>query len=88
MEHTFGKLSSVGVTEGVTVTGVKLEVAHCPALGVKVRLNVPGPAAIGLNKFGLDMPVPVHVPVKPPCDNGRLIEAAETQILAIGSRLT
>ena len=51
--------------KGYTVTSMVFGSRHCPALGVKVSVWTPGPAATGLNELLLT-PGPDQAPVMPP----------------------
>jgi hypothetical protein len=56
---------SAGVVAGLTVTLSVLALAHWPAPGVKVRVKVPLPAALGLKLLPPLTPGPDQVPLMP-----------------------
>ena len=63
-----------GVAVGLTVTGKVAVLAHCPAVGVNVKVKLPGPAAVGL-KVLAETPVPDQFPLMPLTLVGRLTGA-------------
>jgi hypothetical protein len=69
---------NVGVTFGVTATSMVVDIAHCPAAGVKVYV----PLAVLLTTAG------VQVPVMPLSDvNGNTGATAPEQIAATGAKV-
>lgn len=71
-------MPSDGVTTAFTVTGKVAVLAHCPTVGVKVKLKLPAPAVAGL-KVLPETPVPDQVPFIPPMFMGKLAAGSLVQ---------